>query len=146
MGDFRSSVRIAAAPDSVWRVLADPAAGQRLFAGCTRAGLASAPPMRAGSRMTVARTVDGRSVEVEFDVVVFRPGKELELLGEAQGFRAGYRYVLRADGDGTRLDLDTSVEGLGFAALMEGVVTDALRKADADHLDRVRAAAEAAPV
>ena len=141
MGTFRSSATIPRPPEAVWAALADPSLGLRVFSGCSRSELTTPPPLRRGSRLRIVRTVDGKTVEVEFDVVVFRPAKELELSGEAQGFRAEYRYVLLPEGAGTRVDLECAVEGLGLAALLEGTVTDALRRADADHLERLKAAA-----
>lgn len=141
MGTIRTSTTVPHPPEAVWAALADPGMGLRLFSGCTRCELTSSPPLRRGSRFVLVRTVDGRTVEVEFDVVVFRPPKEIELAGEAQGFRVEYRYRLRPEGAGTKVDLECVVEGLGLAALMEGVVTEALRRADADHLDRLREAA-----
>jgi len=142
MGTIRTSATVAKPPEAVWAVLADPSLGLRLFSGCTRSEMTSPPPLRRGSRFVLVRTVDGKTVEVEFDVAVFRPPKEIELAGEAQGFRVEYRYRLRpvgeGTGEGTKVDLECVVEGLGLAALMEGVVTEALRRADADHLERLR--------
>lgn len=142
MGTYVYRMRIAASPDRVFAVLADPANGPALFAGAER-GQASPPgALRAGSRLTRRRTVQGTTVEGEATVEVFREGKELVLSGETRGFRIEQRWVLKPDGDGTKVEYECRIQGSGLAAFMEGMVLDAAEKADADHLARLKGLVE----
>lgn len=131
---------VASPPDAVFAVLADPANASRLFSGAAPGRLVSPAPVRAGSRVLSSRTVDGLTVSGEVTVDVHRPPKELVLTASAQGFRVESRWRLVPDGAGTKVEYECRVSAGGLAGLLAGSVTDALRRADADHIDRLRAA------
>lgn len=131
---------IAAPPDAVFAALADPANGVKLHAGTTRSEVAGGGPVKAGARLRRVRSVEGHTVDAEYEVLCFRPGKELEISGGAQGITATWRWTLAADGAGTKVALDMTVEGEGFAMFLAGTVAEALRRAESDHLARLAAA------
>jgi carbon monoxide dehydrogenase subunit G len=130
---------VAGTPEAVFAVLTDPANAPRLFAGAAAGRLVSAPPLRAGSRVATARTVEGRTVSGEAVVDVCRPPREFALVASAEGFRVETRWRLVPEGSGTKVEYECRVSGSGLASLLAGAVTDALRRADADHLDRLAA-------
>ena len=129
--------------EAVFATLSDPATAVRIQAGTSRSELVTPPPLRTGSRLRAVRTVEGRTVDGEVEVAVCRPGKEIEYVGGAQGIKVSYRYTLKADAavgaESTLVTLDVTIEGSGFASLVAGIVTEALRRAEADHLTKLRA-------
>ncbi|MCE9637502.1 MAG: SRPBCC family protein [Planctomycetes bacterium] len=148
MGSFVLSKRIARNADDVFATLTDPANQRALFSGTTRSD--SSPPgaLRAGSVLKRTRTVGGTTVDGEVTVDVFRPGKELSLRGEAKGLKLEQRWrlVTRTAAQApaapppaaeTTVEYECRIEGSGFAALFAGAVLDAVRSADADHLERL---------
>lgn len=140
MPGFRQQAVIHASPDAVFAALADAANGIRLHAGMTRSEVVGGGPLKNGSMLHRVRTVDGRTVDAEFEVLCFRPGKELEISGGAQGITATWRWKLApaaAPEGATDVALDVTVEGDGFAMFLAGAVTDALRRAEEDHLARL---------
>jgi hypothetical protein len=142
---FRIQTTIARPAAAVFAKLADPAIAVRIQAGTTRSELLTPPPVRAGSRIRAVRTLEGRTVDGEVEVATFRQDREIEYVGGAQGIRVAYRYSLK-DGPAagtTVATLDVAVEGSGLAALVAGVVTNALQRAESDHLAKLKALVEA---
>ena len=98
MPSFRQQITIDRSPEAVFATLAIPATAVRIQAGTTRCELTSPPPLRAGSRLRAVRTLEGRTVDGEVEVAAFRPGKEIEFVGGAQGIKLSYRYSLKPVG------------------------------------------------
>jgi carbon monoxide dehydrogenase subunit G len=138
MPGFVLRATLVSPPDAVFGALTDPANAPALFSGASPGTVVTPGPLRAGSRVRTSRTVAGRSFEGETTVDVHRPGKEFSLTASAQGVRVETRWRLAPDGAGTRVEYECRVQGSGLASLFEGAVVDALRRADADHLDRLR--------
>lgn len=128
---------VARPPETVFAAIADPAAAPARFSGAAAGVLVSAPPMRAGSVVRTTRTVAGRTVTADATIEVHRPSKELEIRGGVQGIEVVTRWRLTPDGAGTKVEFECRVTGSGLAAFVEGPVADALRTADADHIERL---------
>jgi carbon monoxide dehydrogenase subunit G len=137
MPGYRMQAVVTKSPAEVFAVLADPLSPLRLLPGTTRCEPKAPGAVTAGGRVLRERTISGRTAAAEFVVSAFRQDKEIEFVAEAQGFRISYRYVLAAEGTGTKLTLDTDVRGSGLAALVAPAVASALEKADAGHLARI---------
>lgn len=143
MPSFRNQTTIARPAAAVFAKLTDPATAVRIQAGTTRSELVTPAPLRAGSRLRAVRTLEGRTVDGEVEVATFRQDKEIEFLANAQGIRVSYRYTLKeAAPETTIATLDVSVEGSGLAALVAGVVTNALQRAETDHMAKLKALVE----
>lgn len=140
MPSFTYRGTVAASPQAVFIVLANPGRTADLFAGAAADVVIDGGPVRAGTRLRRSRTVGSTSATADATVEVHRPGKELAIVGEARGFRVETRWRLRpgADASCTEVEYECKVEGSGLASLVAGAVSDALQRADADHLDRLR--------
>lgn len=141
MPSFVLRATVAAAPDAVFAALATPANAALLFSGTSPDAPLEPGPVRAGSRFRRRRTVGSQTFDGEVVVDVYRPGKEYAVRAEARGIRveSRWRLTLAADGAATGVAYECSVQGSGLASFVEGPVTDALRRADADHLQRLAA-------
>jgi uncharacterized protein YndB with AHSA1/START domain len=64
-----------------------------------------------GSRVTEVRNVLGRRVEIEGEITEFEEDKRLTFVGKGPAVkRLEYHYILKPDGDGTRLDTELDLE------------------------------------
>ena len=145
MASFVLRAAIAAAPDAVFAVLTDPASQPRLFPGSSPDVLVGPGPLRSGSRLKRSRTLSGNTFAAEATVEVHRPPKEFSVTGESRGVRIETRWRLTptaADGNATNVEYECRIAASGLASLFEGAILDALKKADTEHLERLRALVE----
>jgi uncharacterized protein YndB with AHSA1/START domain len=140
MPSYTMSATLAAPPERVFAALTDPQNATLLF-GAAAGDLRIGPePLRQGARYPQRRTWGGMTVSGDLVVEALRPPKEFEISAEAKGLRVVARWVLTSESEGaaTRVDYECRVQGSGFAAFLAGTVADALRRADAEHLERLR--------
>ena len=138
MPSFVYRCTVSAAPEAVFDAITNPANTSILFAGAAADRVLTPGPLRTGSRIGRRRTVDANTVEGEGEIDVCRPPKEFSIRGEAKGLRLETHWRLKPDDGGTQVEYECRVEGSGLASLIVKPVLEALRRADADHLDRLR--------
>jgi carbon monoxide dehydrogenase subunit G len=126
----RRSRTLAAAPDAVWRVLADPRALVRWWPRVERV-----KAITADGWTTVLRSERGRAVRADWHLAEQVAGErrawEQELDGTPFGKVLAERRVeaaLAPDGDGTRVTLELHQRGRGMARFGRFMLRRAARK------------------
>ncbi len=142
MAGFTSTASIARAPQEVFAFVAGPENAPTVVQGVTSMVLLTDGPVGVGSRLRETRRVRGKEEHAELEVVAFEPPRRYAVRNVTQGIETVYRYDLRAEGDGTRVDLTCEITASGAKKLMLPVVAAVLKKEDGDHLQRVKKALE----
>jgi uncharacterized protein YndB with AHSA1/START domain len=105
MSLVEASIRVAAAPSDVWKMVMDPACLGEWVTIHRRLVHADDGPPRVGYRMDQQIHLRGVSLEVHWELVQCRPGELAvwEGRGPARS-HAHSEYILRAEDGGTRFD------------------------------------------
>lgn len=86
-----------------------------------------------GTRVTEVRNVLGRRVEIQGEITEFEADKRLTFSGKGPAVkRLEYHYVLKPDGDGTRLDTEVDLELTELFGIASGVIQK-LTDREVDH-------------
>jgi carbon monoxide dehydrogenase subunit G len=105
MSQLTASIRIAAPPEEVWKMVMDPSCLSEWVTIHRKLLRADDGPPRVGYKMDQRIHLRGVSLDVHWELVDCRPGKLAvwEGRGPARS-RAHSEYILRAQDGGTRFD------------------------------------------
>ena len=108
---------IAAPPERVFAVMADPDSFGKWMPGFVRIERLTPPPTGVGTRFRETRKMMGREATEEFEVTAFEPPRVLGLSCDGKKGSSGsgefrFRYMLAPGGPGTILTVDGEVGGL----------------------------------
>jgi carbon monoxide dehydrogenase subunit G len=140
----RQSIYIHRPPDEVFAFVADHA-NDRLW----RTELVSVEPVGditegVGTHLRQTVTYQGRTAEANIEITEWVPGQRICFRAHG-GIRAHGCYDLRPEGDGTRFSVSATVELKGAAAMLERYVQQAVERAAAQDLERLKQVLEARP-
>ena len=140
----RSEIDVAAPPEAVWAVLADPGAYGEWVVGTRQVTRADAAWPEVGSTLEYEVGIDPVSVRDTTRVVEAEPPRLLVLLAQAKELGAmTIRLELEPSGEGTRVVLDEH-PAEGVVDALHNRLSDAALKARNDlALGRLRELAEA---
>lgn len=139
MREVSASARIDAAPETVFRFLADLENLPRWQTGIVSARLTTPGPVGRGSRAHVVRELMGQRLEVDLVLTQHEVGRRLELESAASGIGVVGTLELEPDGDATQLSFTMRIKAKTvFMAPVEGIVAGAAHRDIADSVARVQ--------
>jgi len=134
----RASTLVDAAPDAVFRFIADPANDRRWRSYLTSSrGKVTA----LGDRVVQTYTAQGKSKTVELEVSEYEPPERLSYR-IAGPFRAKLAFQCRPEAGGTRVSMSLTAQVSGVASLAEGRVESEVLKVARGDLGRLKLALE----
>ena len=143
--DVRTEVVIAAPPDAVAAVAADPDRVREWYANIERVDWLTPPPVAVGSRLAFVATFLGRHLAYTYEVVELEPGRRLVMRTADGPFPMETTYLWEDDGrGGTRMTLRNRGEPRGFGRLAGLVMGPAVRRANRRDLARLKRLVELA--
>ncbi|MCA9968779.1 MAG: SRPBCC family protein [Anaerolineales bacterium] len=144
MTTFELSEWIAAAPAAVFDFMTDPANAPRVIDSVQRTEKLTDGPLGAGTRLRETRIVNGQEAQTELLIEAYQPPHTYVVSAEQSGITVTYRYALRPENDGTRVQLHADVSSGGLKKLMLPLVAAVMKREDGDHLRKLKTAVEAA--
>ena len=143
MAGFAVSEWIARPPQQVFEFLSDAHnAPQIVPAVKTSAKLTEGPP-RVGTRYRETRLINGREEQAELEVTEYTPPAVYAMQNVTSGITTTYRYQLRPEQAGTRINLVCTVKAAGLKRLLLPLVASALKQQDGTHLQTLKTVLEA---
>ena len=143
--DVLTEIDIARPREAVAAYAADPTNATAWYANITSATWKTPPPLRAGAEISFAARFLGRRLEYTYQVVDYVPGERLVMRTSDGPFamETTYTWVDTAAG-GTHMSLRNRGRPSGFAAVMAPAMEAAMRRANRNDLQRLRAIVEGA--
>ncbi|HEX5579422.1 MAG TPA: SRPBCC family protein [Candidatus Limnocylindria bacterium] len=144
MRRVEAGITIAAAPEEVFRFVADLANLPRWQSGIVSARRTSPEPVGVGSTARVVRDLAGQSLTVDLTITEFEPGRRLSLASQASGVSVTATLDVEPTHDGTvaRSGIEIKAGSL-FMAPLESMIANAAASELASGLERLRDAVEA---
>lgn len=139
MNGFEFDEHIAAPPQVVFDVLADPTRATAFLENITASEKLTDGPIGVGTRFLETRVVHGKEASAELFVSAYEPCAHVGISTEAEGITVEYRYRLAPEGEGTRLTWTCELRADGLRRLMLPMVAGIMKKEDGDHLQRLKA-------
>lgn len=132
-------VTIAASPESVWAVIADPASHTEWRPALVEFTLVSSPPLTAGSKIREVVRFAGRSLELDDTVTRLEPPRVLGIDGESKTSTFGLELRLEPAGEGTLVTFDWWLEARSrLLRLAQPLLRRPMHKATAEELELLR--------
>ena len=142
MAGFNATEWIAKPPQEVFEYTIDIDNAALILSNVTHAEMISNGAVGLGSRFRETRTMNGRATTSELEVTTFEPPHQYAATLEQSGIYATYLYTFRPEKNGTRVNLSAKVSANGVKKLMLPIVVSFMKKADGDHLQRLKHAVE----
>jgi uncharacterized membrane protein len=142
--DVVTEVVVSRPVEVVAAFAADPTNAPRWYSRISSVGWRTAPPLRRGSRVDFVAHFLGRRLAYTYEVVELDPGRRLVMRTADGPFPMETTYEWSPVGDGaTRMVLRNRGEPSGFAHVTAPVLARAMRRANRQDLDALRALLEA---
>ncbi len=136
---FRFTEHIDRPPIDVFAVLADPTRSVDYVDGVVRSAKVTDGPLAEWSVIEETRRVKGTESTGRLRIVTLDSPSTFAIASEAEGITATYRYRLHPEGVGTRIEWICELEAGGLRRMMLPLVAAISKKADGDHLVRLKA-------
>lgn len=136
---FQFTEHIDRPPMDVFAVLADPTRSVDYIDGVVRSVKVTDEPLAEGSMIEETRLVKGKESTGRLRIVTLDPASTFAITSEAEGITATYRYRLRSEAAGTRVEWICEFEAAGLRRVMLPLVAAISKKEDGDHLVRLKA-------
>ena len=144
--DVRTERSIAAAPDDVAAVAADPDRAPDWYANIERVDWVTPPPLAVGSRLAFVARFLGRRLTYTYEVIELDLPRRMVMRTEEGPFPMETTYEWRREGrGGTRMSLRNRGEPTGFGRLAGFVMAPAVRRANRRDLARLAGLLEGRP-
>jgi uncharacterized protein YndB with AHSA1/START domain len=141
---YQARVVIDAAPEVVFPYLYEPDRLRLWLGGFVESRSQTPGPLRVGTRSTDVFTENGRTIEMETEVIELKPNRSLGVTVDNKMVFTEQRYELRPEGAGTVVEIDMEARGKGLTRLMGPFLGGMLRKRLDEDLARLKTAVESA--
>lgn len=142
MAGFSATEWIAATPEAVFAFLQDVTHFPEVLTSVVRAEKITDGPVRVGTRFRETRKINGREATAEIEVTAHEPPRRYSATSAQGGITATYHYTLTPEKHGTRINLQAEATATGLKKLMLPLVVSFMKKEDASHLQKLKAAVE----
>lgn len=139
MNGFEFDQHIAAPPERVFEVLADPTRASAFLANITQSTKLTDGPTGVGTVFRETRVVGGKESSADLLVTAYQPSTQLGISTEAEGITVEYHYRLTPDAHGTRLHWACELEAAGLRRMMLPVIAAIMKREDGGHLRKLKA-------
>ena len=112
---IEESILIAAPPERVWKLLADPFGWRFWWPQCKAAATEDRKPLRDGSRLELSLQLGFLPLTLRPTVEVAQPGKTLLWVGTGLGVTGRHAFYLEPRPNGTWIRQRETFEGWGIA-------------------------------
>jgi uncharacterized protein YndB with AHSA1/START domain len=144
--DVRTERSIAAPPEAVAAVAADPDRAPDWYAAIERVDWVTPPPLAVGTRLAFVARFLGRRLAYTYEVTELDPPRRMVMRTEAGPFPMETTYEWEADGrGGTRMSLRNRGEPAGFAKVTAPVMARAVQAANRKDLRLLKTLLERRP-
>lgn len=140
---LQGKVTIARSPKDVSAFLADAKNETKWQKDIVHLELLEGKAGMAGAQYERVQVIGGRNIKTVNEVVDAVPGKHVGFHAKGKVIEYRLDYLLKASPPGTEVELRLEGEMLGFAAMFEGIASEALAKDVPKNLERLRAVLEA---
>ncbi|MFN7941881.1 MAG: SRPBCC family protein [Thermoanaerobaculia bacterium] len=137
---IEQSIHVGAAPETVWRLLADCGTWRLWWPGLVDASTADRKPLRDGSRLRLAVALRGITFNFKSEVSVATPPRILIWVARSLGVTGQHAFYLEARPDGVAVRQIETLQGPGsplFRLLGFGGATSAMFRANLRGLKRL---------
>ena len=128
MPRYSAVVRSVSDPASTFAYLSRFDRAAEWDPGVAEAAMVTAEPVGRGSRFRLVARFVGRSVPLVYEIVEFRSPERLVLHAETNLINSTDTITFNPDGTGTVVTYDAVLDGKGFAALADPLLTVAFRR------------------
>lgn len=139
MNGFEFDQHIAAPPERVFEVLADPTRASAFLDNITQSTKLTAGPTGVGTVFRETRLVGGKESSADLLVTAHEPNTHLGISTEAEGITVEYHYRLTPDAHGTRLSWACELQAAGLRRMMLPVIAAIMKREDGGHLRKLKA-------
>lgn len=144
MAGFTLSTQIAATPDVVFEFMTNPDNAAKVMHNITKVERLTPGDAAVGARYRETRRIRGKDHQTELTVVAYDPPRRYAVSSEQSGIRVLYDYQIASQGQGTRIDLASTVTADGLKKFAVPLVVAMLKKEDGGHLEQLKNAIEMA--
>lgn len=141
---LQGKISIQRPPKDVSAFLADAANERRWQKDVVHLELLEGQAGASGAKYERVQVVGGRNIKTVNEVVDAAPGKHVAFKATGKAIEYRLDYLLKPVPSGTEVELRLEGEMLGFAAMFEGMASEALAKEVPANLERLKATLEAA--
>lgn len=131
-------VSIPRAAKDVSAFLADPANEPKWQKDIVHVALVEGKAGAPGAKHERVQVVGGRNIKTVNELVETSPGKKIVFKAEGKVIEYRLEYGLAGKGDATDVEMKIEGEMLGFAAMFEGMASEALAKEIPANLERLK--------
>lgn len=139
MNGFEFDQHIAAPPERVFEVLADPTRASAFLENITQSTKLTGGPTGVGTVFRETRVVAGKESSADLLVTAYQPNIHLGISTEAEGITVEYRYRLTPNEPGTRLSWACELQAAGLRRMMLPVIAAIMKREDGGHLRKLKA-------
>lgn len=139
MNGFEFDQHIAAPPERVFEVLADPTRASAFLDNITQSTKLTDGPTGVGTVFRETRLVGGKESSADLLVTAHEPNTHLGISTEAEGITVEYHYRLTPDAHGTRLSWACELQAAGLRRMMLPVIAAIMKREDGGHLRKLKA-------
>ena len=139
MNGFEFDQHIAAPPERVFEVLADPTRASAFLDNITQSTKLIDGPTGVGTVFRETRVVGGKESSADLLVTAHEPNTHLGISTEAEGITVEYHYRLTPDAHGTRLSWACELQAAGLRRMMLPVIAAIMKREDGGHLRKLKA-------
>jgi carbon monoxide dehydrogenase subunit G len=138
--------RIAAPPQRVFAVVADPEEFQRAIPGGSTVEFLTPSRSGVGSRFRATRITKGKATAFEQEVMEMVPGRRIRLINETHGTVWDSLFTVEPDGNGTELTLRMDARSdRWIARVMSRLIARVVQRALEGDMDAEKPSCEAPP-
>jgi len=138
MAGFEMTEWIVSPPERVFAFLSDADNAPRIAPSIKSMVKLTEGPVKVGTRYRETRLMHGKEEQAELEVKEYVPPSLYAMQNVTEGVEIVYRYSLRPEKDGTRIDLVCTLKAGGMKKLMLPLIAGVLKKEDGEHLQRLK--------
>ena len=128
MSGFEMTEWISALPERVFAFLSDADNAPRISPSIKGMVKLTEGPVKVGTRYRETRLMHGKEEHAELEVKEYAPPSLYAMQNVTEGMEIVYRYSLRPEKDGTRIDLSCELKAGGMKKLMLPLIAGVLKK------------------
>lgn len=145
MAEFRMTERIDRPLPEVFRIATDLEHATEWVPGVKNVEVITPGTIGVGTHFRETRACGKREATSVIEITAYEPERRYSAGAAFPGGQATYHYHFKPEQGATRVDLVAEIRGRGLGWLLVPLLTMALKKNDADHLQRLKAFIEKRP-